>query len=315
MTTKLALVGLPIGGAKAGIVHSLGYRERTLRAFGRSVAPLLRGGIHLGCDLGVTQADRAVFHAAAGYDVRRLTRSAGMRTDWGAYWRPLVDITGYGVVVAATTALNRRFGGARRRAVVQGFGTVGRAVARFLHRHGHRVVGIADVLGTISSPTGLPVDTVMALTDLAGNIDRSALPESVTVSDAPDAWLDVDAEVLVLAANMHAVHADNAARVRAELVVEGGNICCSPQAKRILADRGVLVIPDVVANVGGAAAGGCALTGTVPFDLPTDQMAAWVFDWVSDRVTRNTSEVVELTAEGTRDPVSALLSARRTLPV
>lgn len=315
MTTKLALIGLPIGGAKAGIVAGTQRREDTLRAFGRVVAPLLRGGIHLGCDLGVNQADRAMFYSVAEYDVRRHARSSAMPVDWGTYWKPLVDITGFGVGVAALTALGRMPGPASRRVVVQGFGTVGRAVAKFLESRGHRIVGVADILGTVSSPGGLPVDSLLAGTDAAGNIDRSRLPASVTIADEPEAWLDVAADVLILAANMHAVNTANVERVRAELVLEGGNICCSPEAKRVMAARGVTVIPDVVANVGGAAAGGCALTGTVPFDLPSDQMTEWIFDWVGERVRRNTEDLLAIAAGGDAEPVPALLAARRAVTV
>ncbi|ORT56587.1 glutamate dehydrogenase [Streptomyces sp. CB03238] len=315
MTAKLSLVGLPIGGAKAGLVATGKPREHALEHFGRTVAPLLHGGVHLGCDLGVNQADRAAFYDAADYDVRRLTRCARLPMDWGTYWEPLVDITGHGVGVATLTAVAGMPGPASRRVVIQGFGAVGRGVAKYLERHGHRIVGVADVRGTVSCPDGLPVDGLIKATDPAGTVDRALLPDSVTTANGADAWLDVDADVLVLAANMNAVHAGNAAQVRAALIVEGGNLCCSPEAKDALAAQGVVVIPDVVANVGGAAAGGCALTGTVPFDLPRDQMAAWVFDWVQERVERNTREVLEVMAGGAPDPVATLLTARRTATV
>ena len=309
MTTKLGLVGLPIGGAKAGVVDR-GDRGGTLQAFGRAVAPLLHGGIHLGCDLGVTPSERALFHHAAGYDVRERPRSAGLPMDWGSYWAPLTDITGFGIGVATLTALERSARSGGSRVVVQGFGMVGRAVGTFLQGAGHRVVGIADVLGTLSAADGLPVDRLLALTDAHGTIDRAALPPEVVRSAEPDAWLDLDTDVLVLAANRHAVTTDNVHRLRAGLVVEGGNLCCSAGAKAMLAGAGIPVVPDVVANAGGACAGGCALTGTVPFDLPPAQMAAWVHDWVAERVRRNTREVLDIAESSPVDPVPVLLAAR-----
>ncbi|HET8681422.1 MAG TPA: Glu/Leu/Phe/Val dehydrogenase dimerization domain-containing protein [Micromonosporaceae bacterium] len=312
MTMKLALVELPIGGAKAGVVSVEGRpREEVLRDFGRTVAPLLRGGIHLGCDLGVSPADRAVLYAAAGYDARRHARASRLTADWDTFWAPLVDITGYGVGVAALTALKHSPEPAARRVVVQGFGTVGRSVARFLEDHGHRIVAVADVLGTVSAADQLPVAQLVSVTDPAGTVDRSRLPGPVTVSPEHDAWLDVDADVLVLAANMDAIHAGNVHRVRAGLVVEGGNLCCAPQAKTAMSAKGITVVPDVVANVGAAAAAGCALTGTLPSELSPQQSAAWLFDWVEERVRRNTQDLLHIAAAGGADPVPALLAARR----
>ncbi|KAF4409550.1 MULTISPECIES: Glu/Leu/Phe/Val dehydrogenase [Streptomyces] len=310
MTTKLALAGLPIGGAKAGIRAVPGRRDETLRAFGRSVAPLLHGGVYLGCDLGTTHADRDVFFAEAGYDVLRDTRIPRLPTDWADFWKPLVDITGYGVSVGTLAAVDSRSDTGSCRVAVQGFGTVGRAVAKTLENHGHRIVAVADVEGTVHDPRGLPVADLLAATNSAGTIDRGRLPDSVTVHGEPEAWLDVDADVLVLAAAGDAVRADNVDRIRARIVVEGGNLCCTAEAKKAMAARGVALVPDVVANVGGAAVTGCVLTGTVPYDLPHKEMVNWLFDWVGDRVRRNSEDVLEIAAAGSADPVSDLLAHR-----
>lgn len=311
MTTKLTLVGLPMGGAKAGIVHTGGDREEALRTFGRTVAPLLHGGIHLGCDLGVTPADRAVFFAEAGYDPRRKNRAVDMPYDWRTYYEPLVDCTGHGVGVATLTALAALHGGgSRRRVVVQGFGSVGRAVAAFLQERGHRIVGVADVAGTIRGDD-LPVADLVAATDPGGTIDRSRLPSTVRTLPGPDAWLDVPADVLILAANHHAINDGNVDRLRAGLVVEGGNLCVSPGAKVSMESAGMTLVPDTVANVGGAAAAALALTRTVPFELPDEPRKRWVFDWVADRVAGNTRDLLEIAAGGSRDPLAELLAARR----
>jgi glutamate dehydrogenase (NAD(P)+) len=312
MTEKLTLIGLPIGGAKAGVVGGASDRDQILRSFGRSVAPLLHGGVHLGCDLGVTQSDRALVHEAAGYDVRDRPRSAGLAMDWPTYWSPLTNVTGFGVGIATTTALERMGGGARR-VVVQGFGMVGRAVAGFLQARGHRVVAVADVLGTVADPHGLSISELIAATDDLGTIDRRRLPAELTSNRQRDAWLDVDADVLVLAANKDAVDSGNVERVRPTLVVEAGNLCCTARAKAVLAERGVTIVPDVIANVGAAAVSGCALTGTVPFDLPPRKMAVWLHEWVAVRVRRNTEDFLEL-SRSSDDPLAALLATRRDEP-
>ncbi len=310
MTEKLTLVGLPIGGAKAGIVAAEEGKEETLKTFGRTVAPLLHGGIHLGCDLGVTPADRAIFFGAAGYDPRKRPRAVHMPYDWRTYYEPLVDCTGHGVGVAAVTALEALRRNEPGRVVIQGFGTVGRAVAQFLEQRGHRVVGVADVLGTLSADS-LPVNDLIAITDSLGRIDRSRLPSSVRVSTEQDAWLDVDADILVLAAQKDAINAENAHRLRARLIVEGGNLSSSTEAKLKAAAAGITLIPDVVANVGGAASAGLALTGTVPFELDAAPRKDWVFEWVGSRVRRNTQDLLEIATSNAGDPLPALLTARR----
>lgn len=311
MTTKLALAGLPIGGAKAGIRAGMGDRTAALRAFGRASAPLLHGGIYLGSDLGTTHADRDLFLASAGYDVLRHPRVEKLPVDWATFWTHLVDITGYGVCESAAAAIKTRFGIRPCRVAIQGFGTVGRAVAKDLAARGHCIAAVADIHGTIEARDGLPVEQLLGITDQAGTIDRGRLPAHVRVRNDSEAWLEADADVLVLAAAGDAVRAENAQRVRAQIVVEGGNLCCTAEAKEIMAARGVLLIPDVVANVGGAAVTGCVLTGTVPFDLPLEQMVNWLFDWVGSCVRANTEAVLEIAAGGVAEPVAPLLAHRR----
>lgn len=314
MTTKLGLLGLPIGGAKAGIRSTAGQPQRSqlLHSFGKSVAPLLRGGVYLGSDQGVSHADRDVFMAACGFDIRQWPGVTRVEAGWGTLWeKHLAGITGFGVATAIATALRRFPGQQYPRAVIQGFGSVGRAVAAELSSAGHQVVGIADVLGTITAPGGLPVERIVELTDPAGTIDRSRLPAGVAKSAGREAWLDVDSDILVLAAGGNSIHEGNVQRVRAPLVAEGGNMCCSPGARQQLRGKGAIVLPDVVVNAGGAAATGCILTGVAPSDLPAGQLARWIFDWVGEQITRNTDDVLDLASGRVIDPVPELLAVRR----
>ncbi|MEU5219261.1 Glu/Leu/Phe/Val dehydrogenase dimerization domain-containing protein [Streptomyces sp. NPDC020807] len=310
MTHKFTLAGLPIGGAKAGIVANGADREQTFRTFGRTIKPLLHGGIHLGIDMGVTPADRAVFFDEAGYDPRFRLGAPDMPIDWRTYYEPLIDCTGHGVGVAAVTALEASGRSEAARVVVQGFGAVGRAVARFLEERGHVIVGVADIDGTISADR-LPVDDLIAVTDEFGRIDRSRLPAGVNVSDGADAWLEVDADLLILAAQKYAINAENAHRLRAPLVVEGGNLSSSDEAKEKVRASGGTLVPGVIANIGGAASAALAVTRVVPFDLGAEARKAWVFDWVGDRVQLNTRALLEIAAATAGDPLPELLATRR----
>lgn len=311
MTLKLALAELPIGGAKAGLVCDLPVgpeRDATLATFGRLVAPVLKGGIYLGTDMGCTYRDRSVLHAGAGYEVR-LHERRGVRqghdlpTTWEQLWEHAADATGYGVSHAALHATEvTSFAG--KRVAVQGFGIVGKGVARTLAKRGYQVVAAADIDGTVFCADGLDVEALIACTDPNGHIDRSRLPAGAISLPARDAWVEVDCDVLVLAANTNAIHAGNAARVKARLIVEGANMPTSAEAQALLAERGVIVVPDIVANIGGAMASALILSGDAPKGLETLQLVQWLFDRIEAQVRRNVALVLEQARAGGQSPVA-----------
>jgi glutamate dehydrogenase (NAD(P)+) len=133
-------------------------------------------------------------------------------------------------------------------AVVQGFGSIGGAAARYLARAGVRIVGVADRDGLITNPDGLDVAALLATRDGLGVVDRAALRPADRDGDR-DGWLDVDADLLVPAAMSYVIGAGQADRVRARVVVEGANLPTLPDAEAALAARGVPVVPDFLANV------------------------------------------------------------------
>jgi glutamate dehydrogenase (NAD(P)+) len=312
MTHKLALVDLPIGGAKAGIRPRGWTHDRTalMRTFGQGARPLLHGGVYLGCDQGTTHPDRDEFFAAAGFDIATRPGATRLGVDWPEFWRTMVDITGFGVATAALSTL--RAAGARtpQRVVLQGFGTVGRSVAQHLAAHGHLIVAVADVAGTIEDPAGLPVDDLIKLTSSDGTIDRSGLPLSVRVHDGGSVWLKVDSDVIVLAAGAAAIDEFVVSSVRAGLIVEGGNMSCTKLARQLLRMAGHTVLQDVVVNVGAAAVTGSIIAGVAPSGLAIKQMSAWQRDWISEKITKNCELIQELTVSGSADPVAELLADR-----
>lgn len=296
MTLKLALADLPIGGAKAGIVCDLPpgpQRDRRLAEFGTAVAPLIRGGVYLGSDQGISHRDRDVVFASAGYNVRTDPMGAALPCGWTDLWDRCEEVTGFGVLEAIDEAIPMLGNEGRKCTVaIQGFGAVGRPVAVGLARKGYRVVAVADWQGTISSPDGLPLDALLAATDPLGTVDRAALPPGLRMDTAGDAWLDVHADVLVLAAGGDAIHGDNVGRVQAGLVVEAGNLAVTDAAHKELAARGIPVLPDIVVNCGGAAVTALVLTRSAPPDLTTDGLVAWLHQTISERVRRNTKLIV-----------------------
>lgn len=312
MTHKLALVDLPIGGAKAGICPrgTVGDRDALMRMFGQVTRPLLHGGVYLGCDQGTTLADRDKFFAAAGYDVAGVPGATRLGVEWSQFYQTMSDITGFGVATAALGTLEAQGVRTPQRVVLQGFGAVGRAAALHLVAAGHQIVAVADVLGTIEDPAGLLVEKLIECTGTDGTIDRGKLPSSVRVHDGDRAWLKVGADLLVLAANADAVDESTVSSVRAGIVVEGGNMSCSKPARRMLREAGHTVLPDVVVNVGGAAVTGAVITGLAPSGLTVPKVSAWLREWISSKIKKNCALVQELSASGSPDPVAELLADR-----
>ncbi|MFF3551834.1 Glu/Leu/Phe/Val dehydrogenase dimerization domain-containing protein [Streptomyces tsukubensis] len=256
---------LPLGGAKGGLdcdprdPEAYGVLVRYLRA----VRPYLETVWATGEDLGLTQdvVDRAVREAGLVSSVQAVYR---LLDDETAARRRLADAFavevdgigldelagGCGVAESVLAALDRAgvpYQGTR--VSLQGLGTMGGATARFLSRAGLRIVAVADLKGTVAHPEGLDVEALLAARDAYGTVDRSALrPGDLEMPG--DAWLSVDAEVLVPAAVSYAIGAADAARIGARWVVEAANMPVLPEAEAALARRGVTVLPDVVVNSG-----------------------------------------------------------------
>jgi glutamate dehydrogenase (NAD(P)+) len=156
-------------------------------------------------------------------------------------------VGGLGVAQATLTGLEMLGLPGPNRVVVQGFGSMGGATARFLAEAGLAVVGVSDVRGVVANPAGLDVENLLAHRDRFGGIDRDNLKPGDELLP-PEAWLDVPAEVLVPAAISYCVDGDNQARIGAKLVVEAANLPVTAEAEELLAARGVRVVPDFVAN-------------------------------------------------------------------
>jgi glutamate dehydrogenase/leucine dehydrogenase len=133
------------------------------------------------------------------------------------------------------------------RVAVQGFGNVGRISAELFAGAGARVVAVSDSSGAICAPDGLDLDAVIAHKEECGQV--VGLPGTHTLTG--DELLEIDCDILVPAALEGALHRGNAARIKARLVVEGANGPTTPAADRILQERGIPVLPDILANAGG----------------------------------------------------------------
>ena len=269
----------PVGGAKGGIDCDPydGDAVGVLRRYLEAMRPFLERHWATGEDFGLRQ--ETIDEAAAAVGLRSSIDAALLRLDdpdaglarLRAGFAVDVDgialgevVGGYGVAEAALTALERLGLEPRgARAAVQGFGSMGGATARYLARAGVRVVGIADRHGLVANAAGLDVERLLVARDGHGAIDRAAL--AAGDEERPGAaWLELDAEVLVPAAMSYVIGAEEAERVRAPVVAEAANVPTSQEAERRLAERGVVVVPDFVANLATNAWWWWTLFGDLP---------------------------------------------------
>lgn len=269
MTRKEALHYLPdnkyvpLGGAKGGIdcdptdPDAFGMLTRFLDG----VRSILAEHWTTGEDLGVRQdtIDEAIQAAGLVNSIQAiyplLDDPDEARTRLSDAFAVMVDgvslpelMGGLGVAQAALTTLAvRGVDPVGTRAVIQGFGSMGGATARYLARAGVRVVALSDVHGTVVNPEGLDVERLLLSRDPSGGIDRAQLAEGDQDLDV-GAWIDVDCDVLIPAAVSYCITPANQGRVSATYIVEAANMPTLPEAEVELQARGVEVIPDFVAN-------------------------------------------------------------------
>lgn len=162
-------------------------------------------------------------------------------------------IGGYGVAQACLAAASVRDLDIERTSVaIQGVGTMGGGAAWYLHEAGMRVVALADAAGTLYDPAGLDVPALLETRDRYGEIDRDAVPARVQRLDR-DAILGMDVDILVPAAVSYAITAENCSQVTAPVIVEAANAATTADAELDLTARGIVVVPDFVANAGAVA--------------------------------------------------------------
>ena len=255
MTIKNAAIGVPFGGAKGGVrcdprELSRGELERITRRYTSEI------GILIGPDKDIPAPDvntdeRIMAWMMDTYSMNQGRTSTGVVTGkpislGGSLGRK--DATGRGVYIvgrAAAAKLGLPIKGAR--VCIQGFGNVGNAAARAFHEAGARVTTVQDVQGTVHSERGLDIENLVALQAAGRPITEFDQAEVIP----NDAFWDVPSEFLIPAALEGQINEQNAGRISTRILLEGANGPTTTEADDILTDRGVLVVPDVLANAGG----------------------------------------------------------------
>jgi glutamate dehydrogenase (NAD(P)+) len=267
MTWKCAVVNIPFGGGKGGIicdpdVLSEGELERLTRRYTASIMDILGPERDVPApDMNTNEQTMAWIMDTYSMHQRRTTTAVvtGKPLDLGGS-RGRPEATGRGCMIVALEAL-RRFGlqPADTCVVIQGFGNVGGMAAKLMAAAGFRIVSIIEWDGAVYNSKGLDIAALMKHRHDTGSILGFAEAEDIDRDEA----MYLDCDILLPAAKENVITSHNAGRLRSKILCEGANGPTTHEADRILASKGIFVIPDILANAGGV---------TVSY-----------FEWVQDR--------------------------------
>jgi glutamate dehydrogenase (NAD(P)+) len=276
MTLKNSAAGIPHGGGKSVLWGDPRMprerKEKLIRAF----AYALRGETDyiFGPDMGTDETAMAWVRDEIG-------RAAGLPAALGGIPLDEIGATGWGLAncaEVAAPACGLKLEGAR--VAVQGFGAVGRHAARFLAERGARLVAASDSRGTVADPAGLDIAELSRLKASGKSVCDLARGAKL----AADAVIGVECDIWIPAARPDVVHEGNVAQLKTRLVLQGANIPFTEGAERALHERGVLVVPDFIANAGGVICAAAEYRGAGEAQAMAE---------IAERIHANTRAVLE----------------------
>lgn len=255
MTWKCALMDIPFGGGKGGVVcnpkeMSIGEVERMTRRFTSELMVII------GPEKDIPAPDVNTNAQTMAWILDTYSMNVGHSVPSVVTGKPIAlggsrgreEATGRGCVHTVLEALEHfELPVKGVRVAVQGFGNVGRIAAQLIQRKGAKIVAASDSRGGVYNPKGLNLAAVIKHKGETGQIAGCCQGDAVTNAEL----LEVDCDVLIPAALENQITEQNAARIRAKVVAEGANGPTTPGADRILYDRGIFLIPDILANAGG----------------------------------------------------------------
>jgi len=267
MTWKCAVVNIPFGGAKGGVICdpaslSRGELERITRRYTAEIMDQIGPEKDVPApDMGTNPQTMAWIMDTYSMHARHTVTSVvtGKPLSLGGS-RGRVEATGRGLMLIAREAAPvKGLTLAGSRVVVQGFGNVGSMAARMCHESGARILAVSDINGGILNEGGLDMPALLAHYEKTKSF--AGFDDARKIGNAD--LLELDTDILIPAANENQIRGRNAANIRAKIIVEGANGPTTQRADEILSEMGVLVVPDILANAGGV---------TVSY-----------FEWVQDR--------------------------------
>ncbi len=286
MTWKCAIIGLPFGGAKGGVridpgQFSDGELQRITRRYTSEIIEMI------GPDRDIPGPDLGTDEQIMAWIMDTYSQQKGVSVPGVVTGKPIAiggslgrrESTGRGVIACALEAARERglaFEGAR--VAVQGFGQVGGVAARLAAAHGAKVVAVSDVKGGLFAPNGLDLARVDRW--VAEHRYLEGYPDAEPVT--PHELLELPCDILIPAAIQSQLTAANAGALRCRMIVEGANGPTTLEADDILRERGIFVVPDILANAGGV----------------TVSYFEWVQDaqqlfWTEEEVNRRLLEIMQ----------------------
>lgn len=255
MTWKCAVAGIPYGGGKGGVTVdpralSEAELENLTRRYASEISLLIGPEKDIPApDIGTSEREMAwimdTYSMHAGYSVPAVVTGKPISAGGSEGRREATARGVISVIGAALKEHHRSLDGAP--VVIQGFGKVGASAARFLAREGARITGVSDSGGGIANPHGLDIHRLLRYKAETGSV--SGFPDSMPVGK--DDLLEMPCDILIPAAFENQIREDNAGRIRAWMIAEAANGPTTPEADRILAERNILVLPDILTNAGG----------------------------------------------------------------
>lgn len=255
MTWKAALLDVPFGGAKGGVafdpsLHGDHELETVTRAFTHAISPFI------GPETDIPAPDVGTDERTMAWMLDAYARSTGHMAPAVVTGKPIAIGGSHGRSAATSTGLGHvslaaleqlRFPPEKATAVIQGFGNVGGGLAQYYHHAGLPVLAVSDAHGAVYRAGGLNVPDLVEHVAVRGTVVGFQEAEAIRQDDL----LELECTVLAPCALEHSITSANAPRVSARVVLEGANSPTTPEADAILADRNVLVVPDILANAGG----------------------------------------------------------------
>ncbi len=286
MTWKNALADIPFGGAKSGIIADPKKvdKDRIMRAFARALRHLVPSEYVAGPDMNTTEKEMGAYADELG----TMKACTGKPSSMGGLPHELGS-TGFGVVESCEVACpyaKVKLKGAT--VAIEGFGNVGTFAMKFLTGKGAKVVAVSDSKGVIYNPTGLDYQKLMDVKAKEGTVIK--YPEGKVLTDPELFELPVD--ILIPGARPDVITDKNKGKVKAKLIVEAANIPMREETEEYFHQKGILIVPDFVANAGGV------ISSAVEFAGGNEQE---MFKTVREKIRNNTKRVLE---RSTKDKVS-----------
>ena len=285
MTLKNSLAGLPFGGAKSGVIynpkeHSQEQKKAIIEAFARALRPISPKFYIAAPDINMGEVDMGWFAVANGNWKSTTGKPAKMCRNEKCGIPHEYGSTGFGV--AHATAIAAKYAGLDlkgAKVAIDGFGNVGTFTASNLLEMGAKIVAVSDSKGTIYDPEGLNPHEV----EETKKKTRSVVNHKKGEKLSNESLFELDVDILIPASIPDVITARNIDKIKAKIIVQGGNIVMSEEMEKQAAERGILVVPDFVANSGGVISSYAEYKGYHPKDM---------FGLVERRIKRITGKVL-----------------------